>query len=284
MSDLSLLDPFVVVLVEPQNPLNLGTVMRAMKNMGVEHLRLVNPAPMDLQRTQISAHRSTSLLERLQIYPCLDDAIADCHHTVAFTARQRTYQWPSAAPHQRCHTWLQTGQSGQRLALLFGREDSGLNNDELERCDEIVTIPTQPDYASLNLAQAVLIATYELFRAATNPLQPTPHQAPQHPKITPAPIAMRNRMLAQIAHTLSAIGYFKSTSPNSVMHRLASILARAKPSNLEAQLLIGIFAEVMKFAHLVRRGIIPEALPPPDAFAPESISAEILQQLDTEDP
>ena len=86
----SLLDQFVVVLVEPQNPINVGNVMRAMKNMGLSHLYLVNPAPMDLSRTQISAHRTQDYLENLKIFPTLDEALEGMHQSYGFSARERS--------------------------------------------------------------------------------------------------------------------------------------------------------------------------------------------------
>ena len=92
---MDILDGFRIVLVEPQNPINLGTVIRAMKNMGLRRLRLVNPAAMDLDKTQVSAHRTEDVLSQMEIYSSLDDALSDVHVSYGFSARHRTRTWAS---------------------------------------------------------------------------------------------------------------------------------------------------------------------------------------------
>ena len=263
----NLLNSFCVVLVEPQLAVNIGTVVRAMKNMGLTRLRLVNPCPdVDLERTQIAAHRTTDIVEDILIFDTLAEALADCHRSVGLTARPRKREWIVSTPRESAARLLQRAADGQTVALVFGRERSGLSNEELSLCDEFLTVPTRADYSSLNLAQAVILCAYELFMASDQ-ARPVSNE----PRV-PASSKLRERLLAQSRHTLSAIGFFKSHASAGVLHTLARIFSRAELDTSEAQMLIGVFVEVLKFADLIRRGILdPADLPdatvhiPPDS-------------------
>lgn len=265
----NLLDAFCVVLVEPRLAVNIGTVVRAMKNMGLTRLRLVNPEPdMDMERTQIAAHRSTDIVDEIEYFETLEDALADCHRSVGLTARARKREWIVSTPRERSTELLQRAASGQNVALVFGRERSGLSNEELSLCDEFLTIPTRADYSSLNLAQAVTLCSYELFMASdqAQPIVSAPREL--------APIQLRERLLAQIRHTLTAIGFFKSNANMGVLHSMSQIFARAELDPREAQVLVGVFVEVLKFADLIRRGIINPAELPDATVVIESDEAE----------
>ena len=242
---------FVVVLMEPQRAINVGTAMRALKNMGLVALRLVSPAPMSLERTQIAAHRTEDLLEAIESYDSFEAAIADCHHVVGMTARPRRGGWMTSPPRARAHDLVTQARGGQRIALVFGRAASGLTNDELDRCDELITIPTRPDYSSLNLAQAVLLVCYELWLVAADEDSQSAVEAVEPPPDS----SQRERLFAQIEHTLSGIRFFKSNSSVRVMRTLRRLIHRAQPSSREIRLLTGIFVETLKFAELVRRGV-----------------------------
>ncbi|MDX9720689.1 MAG: RNA methyltransferase [Myxococcota bacterium] len=269
---------FVVVLVEPQRAINLGTILRAMKNMGLSRLRMVRPAEMEFERSQISGHRTLDLLESAERFDSLESALADCNHAVAFSARIRGREWRGDSPRRRVPELFAAAQQGATVALVFGREQDGLSNDELERCDEVIRIPTRPDYSSLNLAQAVLLMGYELFLYA--------NEGEEEPRPSPPAIAMqlpmqaRHRLLAQIDFTLAAIGFYKSNAKEGVLHNLASIFSRAAISESEHRLLTGVFSEVLKFALLRRRGIpapqIQVAQPP--ELAPELLV--LLEELE----
>jgi tRNA (cytidine32/uridine32-2'-O)-methyltransferase len=274
----ALLARFVVVLVEPRVAVNVGTVIRAMKNMGLTRLRLVRPSPMAWARTQISAPRTLDIVEHIEAFATLDDAVADCHLLLGVTAlMNRALHAPPATPRDAAPALVARVAGGEQVALLFGRESSGLHSDEVNRCDQLMTIPTRPDYTSLNLAQAVLLTCYELRLAACASVldpnlthaQPAPATLPSAtadaPDVddldAPPTEAMRARLLAQAEHTLSAIRFFKSGAVVPVMVQLRRLLQRAAPSRREVRLLTGICVEVLKFAHLVRRGVIPTDLP-----------------------
>ena len=164
--------PLVVVLHRPRDLVNIASVIRIMKNFALRDLRLVAPAEYDAFRVEGIAHKTGDVLKRVVVFDALDQALADCHHVVGFTARQRSAKRNAQRPREAAGDILAVSEA-TLVALVFGPEDRGLTNDELDRCHRIVTIPTSADYASLNLAQAVAVMAYELFLArGTPPLKP----------------------------------------------------------------------------------------------------------------
>src|SRR5579885_460397 len=159
----SLLSAVVVVLYEPQDPVNIAATIRAMKNMGLSRLRLVRPVEYDVIRLEGIAHQTMDLIERIERFETFDDAVADCVRTVGFTARRRAAKLRVIDPKAAAAELLELAPEGT-VALVFGREDSGLPNEILDRVHAAVTIPTT-NHASLNLAQAALIGMYELHLA-----------------------------------------------------------------------------------------------------------------------
>src|SRR5712664_4810608 len=154
----------VVVLHEPQDLVNIAHVVRGMKNFGLRDLRLVNPREYEAYRVEGIAHQTQDILARVRAYSTLEEAIADCVHVVGFTARGRTAKRNLQRPREAAAEIVARAEAGP-VALLFGREDKGLPNEALDRCHRVVTIPTNPAYASLNLAHAVVLMLYELALA-----------------------------------------------------------------------------------------------------------------------
>ena len=257
------LEGFCVVLVEPQNPINLGTVIRAMKTMGMGRLRLVNPAAMDLDRTQISAHRTEDIVARMEVYGTLDEALSDMHVTYGFSARHRTRAWASLEMEDAVGRALGEIRDGLNVALVFGREQSGLTNDELARCQYRVHIRTS-DYTSLNLAQAVLLASYSAFRQAG--LGSMASQENYMKGTRPATQEEQTRLLKRIHETMIEVGFYKAATKSTAMHRVHNILTRASLHDDEVRLLLGMFSEVLNYARLVDRGVRPEKIRPVDEF------------------
>lgn len=270
---LPLLDLYKVVLVEPQNPINVGNVIRAMKNMGLKHLALVNPAEMDLSRTQISAHRSADMLETLVIYQTLDEALADVHESYGFSARHRTQTWASLEMEEAVERSLGFARQNQKTAFVFGREQTGLTNEELMRCSCRVHITTS-EYSSLNLSQAVLLACYALGRQyrgleseQSEPKALAPACFQNHaPGTRPATQDERIRLMKSLEDALVEIGYFKSPDPNTAVHRVQNIVTRADLHNDEYHLLMGMLAEVRNYAKLMARGIEPKRMRPAKSY------------------
>lgn len=247
--DASPLDQVVIVLVEPQDPINVGNTVRAMKNMGLTRLRLVNPGRYDARMAAISAPKAQDILDTLEIHDTLDDALADTVLTVATTARSRRARREVARPGEAAERMLRRAAEGP-VALLFGREDSGLPNSALDRAHLLVTIPTRPDYSSLNLGQAVLLLSYELFQRAGRPEPlPTPKR-----DFALATAQQFEGMLGQIEDTLWSIEFFKSGTSEGIVRTMRGLLHRAELDEREARVLRGVFAEVLKYAERARRG------------------------------
>lgn len=159
-----------MVLYEPQDVVNIAAAIRAMKNMGVLHLRLVRAVELDPTLIELVAHDTRDVMERVSRFDTLDEALADCVMVAAFTARRRAAKRRVSSPRSIAGEVLGRAAGGP-VALLFGREDSGLPNDALDRAHVAVTIPTS-EHSSLNLAQAVLVALYELHLAAPGSFAP----------------------------------------------------------------------------------------------------------------
>jgi TrmH family RNA methyltransferase len=238
----SRLSGVVVILFEPQDPVNIAATIRAMKNMGVATLRLVRPVAYDPVRLEGIAHNTMELIERIEQFDSFDAAAADCVRTVAFTARRRAANLRVMTPEVAARELLEASADG-RVALVFGREDSGLPNEVLDRVHAAVTIPTT-DHASLNLAQAVLIGLYELhLRAAdaTRTLAPPRKDAP------PATNEQFELFFSDAERALEAIEFFKTRFPEHIMRTIRSLTFRSAPNAREISLMRAIALEVLHY-------------------------------------
>ncbi len=150
------LDNIVVVLWEPQDDINIGNTVRACKNFGVTDIRLVRPRQADPQRIAISAPKADDVISRLRRCADLEEALDGCVYAIGTTARPRHQERVFTEPRGAAIKAVQMAEAKGKVAYVFGREDSGLSNSALDRCHSVVTIPTRPDYSSLNLGQAVL--------------------------------------------------------------------------------------------------------------------------------
>ncbi|MBN1821982.1 MAG: tRNA/rRNA methyltransferase [Prolixibacteraceae bacterium] len=154
----------IFILVEPSTPENIGAVARAIKTMGFGNLRLVNPADYLSAPSRWMAHASNEILENARVFKSFEEAVSDCDFIIGTSAKQRIikndYHPVSLLP----EIIRKKGNSVQNVAIVFGREDSGLRNEELKQCDLITTVPLKTEFPSLNLAQAVMIYAYELSK------------------------------------------------------------------------------------------------------------------------
>ena len=242
----------VVILHEPQDLVNIAHVVRGMKNFGLRDLRLVNPREYEAYRVEGIAHQTQDLLARVRTYPTLEEALADCVHIVGFTARGRTAKRNLQRPRDAAAEILAL-DAGAPIALLFGREDKGLSNDALDRCHRVVTIPSDPDYASLNLGHAVIIMLYEL--ALARGAEARPFKAPRRPS-EPADAAELERLFVDVARALHAIEFFKTRNADGVMRTMREIAHRAPLDLREVKLLRAMAIEVTKYGErLARSGL-----------------------------
>ncbi|MDQ6831020.1 MAG: TrmJ/YjtD family RNA methyltransferase [Gemmatimonadota bacterium] len=236
-----------VVLVEPQDPVNIAATARAMKNMGVATLRLVRPAPYEEQRLLGVAHGTGDIVRAIRSFDGLDDAIADCVFVAAYSARRRTAKRAATGPRAVAPVLLRASADGM-TALIFGREDRGLANADLDRAHVIVTVPTTA-HASLNLAQAVLLALYELHVAAeslTREIAPARKDAPA------ATSEQFERLFADVHRALDAIDFFKTRNPELILRTARTLAFRAAPDAREIELVRAMAIEVAKTLERVR--------------------------------
>jgi len=238
----SLLKNVVVVLYEPQNLVNIAGVVRAMKNMGLGRLRLVRPAEFDVWRIGGIAHRSEDVTEEAEILDTLPEALADAVFVVGMTARARTAQRNYVRPREVAPKIVEHAREGV-VALLFGREDRGLGNEALDLCHAAAIIPTDPDYSSLNLAQAALLMSYEVFLAAGGEGGPLPRGKRS---TRPATVEDLENTYAALEDGLHRIEFYKSREPTAILRTLRTLISRAEPDLQEAGILRAIGFEMGK--------------------------------------
>lgn len=252
----SVLSRVRVVLFEPQDMVNIAAVIRAMKNMGVSSLRLVRPVAYDAYRLEGIAHDTSDVIERIESFDDLDAALADCVHIAAYTARRRAAKWTVTDPRSSAATIVGAVANGP-AAVLFGREDRGLPNDALDRASVVVNIPTT-EHASLNLAQAALVALYELHLAAGDATRTI---GPPRDAMPPATSEQYERLFANVAQALEMIDFFKTRFPAHIMRTVRSLAFRAAPDAREIELMRAMSIEVVRAMERERK----KHRPPTDA-------------------
>lgn len=251
-------DGLVFVLDQPQDLVNVAGAVRALKNMGFRRLRLVRPAEFDPYRITGMAHRTDDVVAGIQIYESLSEALADATYVVGTTARPRTAARNYARPRELAPSLVSRARGGP-VAVLFGREDRGLDNQALDLCHSVAIAPGNPDHATLNLAQAVLLLAYELHLAATTDTVSLPQGKRS---AGPTPLDELERTFGALQGGLEAINFFKARNPDTVMRTFRTLVARAEPDRHEAGLLRAVGYEIGHYvdrlmadhASLSRRG------------------------------
>jgi tRNA/rRNA methyltransferase/tRNA (cytidine32/uridine32-2'-O)-methyltransferase len=242
----------LVVLHEPQDLVNIAHVVRAMKNFGFKDLRLVSPRVYEAYRVEGIAHQTHDVLARVRQFDTLDAALADCVHVVGFTARGRTAKRNLQRPREAAGEIAAAATAGW-VALLFGREDKGLSNEALDRCHRIVTIPSSPSYASLNLGHAVVLMLYELALARGDETRPF---KPPRRVVESATVEEIERLFADAEQALESIEFFKFRNREHIMRTVREITHRVPLDQREAKLLRAMAIEVVKYRErLARSGI-----------------------------
>jgi TrmH family RNA methyltransferase len=246
----------VLVLIAVQDLVNLGSCIRVAKNFGITEIRLVRPeCPLDPIRLEGIAHHAGDVIAALQVFDDLEEAVADLTYLQALTGRERTAKRTMLRPREGAAELLSRGTIG-RVGILAGREDHGLQNEELDRCDALVTISANPAYTSLNLAQATGIYCYETWLSRGGdgiPFKPPRHEAP------PAPHAELQALFVDWEASLHGIEFFKKREPELVMRGFREIIFRADLDAREVGLIRAIGLEIGHF--LRRKGILPPRPP-----------------------
>ena len=242
-----------VVLVGTQHPGNIGAAARALKTMGLARLVLVAPEDYPAEEAYRRAAGADDLLGDAPVVDTLAEAVADCHLVLGCTARSRRVQLEEHAPRQAAAVAVARAVAGGEVALVFGRERTGLSNEELQLCHAAVHIPANPGYSSLNLAAAVQVLAYELRLALLEGAAPATAE-PVHPDEVPASHAHMEGFFTQLGDTLDAIDFHKGRTPDSAMRKLRRLFAKAQLNEQEVRLLRGILADAQRMARLAGGG------------------------------
>jgi tRNA/rRNA methyltransferase len=224
-------EKFAFVLFRPQSAGNIGAAARALKNMGFDDLRLVAPGPLNNREAAAMAVHADDVLARATVYPDLAAALADCSVAVGTTSRRGGYR-RRAHPLRAAAAELNAIAGSNKIAIVFGREDHGLTNHELKLCNRLITIPTAPEYPSLNLAQAVVVVAYELMMAS--------EESPSARAPLLAPAAISDPMLVRMEEALVSIGFIPDDNPDHIMLAIREIFGRSGLTAREVEILNGI--------------------------------------------
>jgi TrmH family RNA methyltransferase len=229
-----------IVLVGTTHPGNIGAVARAMKNMGVTDLALVGPRDFPHDEATARASGAVDVLENATVAATLAEVIEDCVFVAGASARSRSISWPLLEPRACAAELLAKGQGGT-VAAVFGPEKFGLTNADLDLCDALLTIPTNPEFSSLNLAMAVQVLTYELRLAGID--APPPRYEADTP---PATSAEMQHFYDHLEKVLTDIRFLNPENPRHLMRRLRRLFIRAEPDKNEVNILRGILAAIDK--------------------------------------
>jgi tRNA (cytidine32/uridine32-2'-O)-methyltransferase len=234
-----------IVLVGTSHPGNIGGAARAMKNMGLDRLYLVAPVQFPHPEATWRAVQAVDLLERAVVTTDLQTAVADCTLVVGTSARERRIQLPQLSPRRLGQLCLGSDDREQ-IALVFGREDSGLSNEELRLCHWHVHVPTSAAYPSLNLAAAVQLLCYELRMTALDTAH-LPGAAEQWDEPL-ATVEGVERFYEHLERTLTEIGFLNPAAPRQLMTRLRRLFNRVRLDQMELNILRGMLTEIQKRA------------------------------------
>jgi TrmH family RNA methyltransferase len=227
-----------IVLTRVSHPGNIGAAARAMKTMGLGELCLVAPGRFPATEATVMAAGADDVLDRARVHPDVSSAVADCGLVVGTTSRSRHLPWRVLEPREAAAE-IAAAASSSRVAVLFGAERTGLTNEELELCQRLVTIPTGPSYASLNLAMAVQVLAYEILLAS--------REAAEDGRRSGIPLASAvemERFYAHLEQVLDEIDFHDRTGEGHLMARLRRFFNRAVPDQNEINILRGILTSV----------------------------------------
>lgn len=228
------------VLVETSHPGNIGAAARAMKNMGIGRLALVNPCDYQTYDCYARASGADELVDNATVYQDLASAVADSNLVVGTSARVRSLAWPQLSPRQAAAEVLGLTQESS-ASVVFGRERSGLTNEELALCSSLLVIPTDGAFSSLNIAAAVQVVAYEVMCATE-----LPQQVVEDPTEAPADQAELHRFYDHLFDVMQQVDYLDPDNPRLLESRIRRLFNRTRPNRPELQLLRGFLSAVQK--------------------------------------
>ena len=229
-----------IVLVETSHPGNIGSVARAMKTMGLSKLSLINPRKFPSGEANALSGNATDILENAQIYKTIEDAIKTSTFVYATSSRNRTIQWPTINAEEAAELILNQTTAEKEISILFGREDRGLTNEELQSANTHIEIPANPDYPVLNLAMSAQILSYEIFKASHNTEARDWHD---YPEVNSANLQM---LIDHFIETAVNIDVIHPENPKKIISRIKRMFSRLHPDEMEASFLRGFLAAINK--------------------------------------
>ncbi|MFS1524231.1 tRNA (cytosine(32)/uridine(32)-2'-O)-methyltransferase TrmJ [Microbulbifer sp. 2304DJ12-6] len=244
---LQALDNVRTVLVNSAHPGNIGGAARALKNMGLSRLYLVAPREFPAANAVWRAAGAAEMLDSAVVVDTLEEAVADCGLVVATSARERRIPWPLLTPRQ-CGARAIAEAASHPVALVFGREDRGLTNEELQACNFHVHIPANPHYSSLNLATAVQVLAYEVRIAALEAERGGAlcYADWDRPPARASDMALYFEYLQQ---SLGELGFIDPDNPRQTMTRLRRLFSRVRPDDMELGILRGMLTAIQNHIH-----------------------------------
>ena len=237
----NLLNSVKVVLVGTTHPGNIGATARAMKNMGILDLALVEPKEFPSDVATFRSKAAKDILEKASVHTSLEEAISECELVVGTSARGRTVPWPVLNPREAAEEMHKSSLNG-KVAIVFGREDRGLTNEELGLCNFHVHIPSDPEYSSLNLSQAVQILAYEIRLSY---LQDR-HVNKEYWDVELANNELTERLINHMDELMQEVDFYDVENPRKLLVRVRRFFKRSKIDVMEANIFRGLFATIQK--------------------------------------
>lgn len=245
-----------IVMINTSDSGNIGAAARAMKTMGLSQLCLVKPKEFPTAKATARASGAADVLHQARVVETLDEALADCQMVLGASARMRTIPWPLMTPREAAELVMkEPNENGADIAIVFGREDAGLTNEELRRCHYHIYIPGNEAYSVLNVASAIQVISYEMRMAALALETAEPEMKKgstempmmfggwDEPLVTAEDM---ERFLVHLEQTLIDIGFFDPTNPKQLMTRARRLFMRTRMDRLEMNLMRGVLSTMQK--------------------------------------
>ncbi len=231
-----------VILCNTTHPGNIGATARAMKNMGLTRLTLINPENYPHSDATSRASGADDILEKAVVVNTFEEAIRDCQWLFGTSARNREFPWPQLTPAMAASKVMTLAGKGAEIAIVFGTESSGLTNEQLQRCDFHISIPTDQEYASLNLAAAVQVISYEIYQSYLATIErPIETKPLQFEKATMEEVT---GLLEHFEQTAIQIGFLDPKNPKKLMPRVKRLFSKAQLEKEEVNILRGFLKMV----------------------------------------
>lgn len=243
------LDHISIVMVGTTHPGNIGAAARAMHNMGISNLVLVNPQCPVGEIAYARASGANVILDKLRKTESLQEAVQDCNLVIASSARVRSLPWPELTPDLMAQKITDLNDQS-RAALVFGREQSGLTNEELQLCHYMVNIPTNPDFSSLNVASAIQVLCYEIFIKAGHQAKARQSNVQESAATSQESAATSQELEGYFQHlqqVMTTTKFLDTENPGLLMQRLRRLYHRFELSKIEVNILRGILSSVEKY-------------------------------------